>query len=62
MSGVVGIYNLDGRPVDKDLLIRMTDALAHRGPNGAGHWVNGPVGMGHQMFCTTPEAEHETQP
>ena len=62
MSGIVGVYNRDGRPVDKDLLFSMTNALAHRGPDGAGHWINGSVGMGHRMFCTTLEAEYETQP
>ena len=58
----MGIYNLDGRPVDEDLLVCMNNALAHRGPHGTGHWTSGPVGMGHQMFCTTPEAELEKQP
>lgn len=30
MSGIVGIMNLDGAPVDRDLLKRMTEFLAYR--------------------------------
>ncbi len=62
MSGIAGIYNLDGAPVDRRLLQRMTDAISHRGPDGVGYWIDGPVGLGHQMLCTTPEALHEKQP
>src|SRR5438132_783179 len=36
MCGICGIWNVDGSPVDADLLNRMRDALAHRGPDGAG--------------------------
>lgn len=62
MSGIAGIFNLDGRPIDHALLTRMTDAIAHRGPDGIHHWTNGPVGLGHCMSHTTPESVRETQP
>jgi asparagine synthase (glutamine-hydrolysing) len=62
MSGIAGIYNLDGRPVDPTLLRRMTDAIFHRGPDGINHWINGSVGLGHCMLQTTPESLHENQP
>lgn len=62
MSGIAGIYNLDGRPADASLLRRMTDAIAHRGPDGVGHWVHGPVGLGQRMLHTTPESLLEQQP
>ena len=62
MSGISGIFNLDGAPVDRDLLRRMTELIGHRGPDGTGYWTGGPVGFGHQMFCTTPESLHEKQP
>ncbi|MBW1895562.1 MAG: asparagine synthase (glutamine-hydrolyzing) [Deltaproteobacteria bacterium] len=62
MSGIAGIYNLDGRPADAALLTSMTDAIAHRGPDGGGHWIDGPVGLGHMMLCTTPESLVEKQP
>lgn len=62
MSGITGIYNVDGRPVDRALLQRMTQAIAHRGPDGIGHWMAGPVALGHAMLHTTPESLRETQP
>jgi asparagine synthase (glutamine-hydrolysing) len=62
MSGIAGIYNIDRAPVDRALLQRMTDAIAHRGPDGIHHWVEGSVGMGHCMLQTTPESVYEKQP
>jgi asparagine synthase (glutamine-hydrolysing) len=62
MSGIAGIFNLDGRPVDPALLGRLTGVIAHRGPDAEGHWVSGPVGLGHRMLQTTPESLHERQP
>jgi asparagine synthase (glutamine-hydrolysing) len=62
MSGIAGIYNLDGGPVDRTLMQRMLDVIAHRGPDGAGYWVDGPVALGHRMLHTTPESLHEKQP
>jgi asparagine synthase (glutamine-hydrolysing) len=62
MSGIAGVFNLDGRPVDPALLRRMTDIIAHRGPDGDGHWIDGPVGLGHRMLHTTPESLQEKQP
>ena len=62
MSGIVGILNLDGAPVDRRLLGRMTDFMAYRGPDAQTIWVDGPVGFGHTMLRTTFEAEHERQP
>lgn len=40
----------------------MTDAIAHRGKDGAGTWVESSVGLGHRMLWTTPEALRERQP
>ncbi len=62
MSGITGIYHRDGQPVEPGLLQRMTELIAHRGPDGTGYWIDGPVGMSHQMFHTTPESLHERQP
>jgi asparagine synthase (glutamine-hydrolysing) len=40
----------------------MADAIAHRGKDGAGTWVESSVGLGHRMLRTTPESLHERQP
>ena len=62
MSGIAVIYNLDGRPADGLLLDRMLSAIAHRGPDGMGRWIGGPVAIGHAMLHTTPESTRERQP
>ncbi|MBE9038102.1 lasso peptide isopeptide bond-forming cyclase [aff. Roholtiella sp. LEGE 12411] len=62
MSGIVGIYYLDGRPVERENLGRMVDILAHRGPDGADIWCEESVGLGHRMLWTTPESLLEKLP
>jgi asparagine synthase (glutamine-hydrolysing) len=62
MSGIVGVCNLDGAPVDRGLLLRMTNSLTFRGPDAQKINVNGPIGFGHTLLKTTEEAEHERQP
>jgi asparagine synthase (glutamine-hydrolysing) len=44
MCGIAGLYNRDGRPVDLGLLEAMTQALAHRGPDGEGYVLMAPGG------------------
>jgi asparagine synthase (glutamine-hydrolysing) len=62
MSGIVGLLNLDGAPVDRDLLRGMTEFMAFRGPDAQESWVDGAVGFGHAMLRTTFEQEREQQP
>src|SRR6202035_1582734 len=47
MCGFVGYVDLRGeRMADRELLVRMTDKLVHRGPDSAGFFVEGAVGLG----------------
>ncbi len=62
MSGIVGIWNLDGKPVEREVLARMSATMAHRGLDGEEMWVEGPVGLACQLLRVTPESEKETQP
>ncbi len=62
MSGIVGYLKLNGQAVDRQLLDKMVDMLAHRGPDGAKVWNEGVVGLGHRMLWTTPESLNETLP
>jgi asparagine synthase (glutamine-hydrolysing) len=59
MSGIVGILNLDGAPVDRRLLQRLTTFMTFRGPNDQRIWMNGNVGFGHTLLRTTIESEHQ---
>ncbi|MGE5092894.1 MAG: asparagine synthase (glutamine-hydrolyzing) [Bacillota bacterium] len=51
MCGIAGVLHLRGEPVAHETLKRMTDAIAHRGPDGEGHWSEGPVGLGHRRLA-----------
>jgi len=62
MSGIAGIYNLDGRPVERSEIQQMLNSIAHRGPDGSGVRINGPVALGCQLLRVTPESTKETQP
>lgn len=62
MSGIAGVYNFDGRPVEASTMEAMTRALDHRGPDGSGVWIDGSVGFAHVMLWTTPESLTEKQP
>lgn len=62
MSAIVGLYQVDGQPVERGDLKRMVESLAHRGSDGTGIWTRGPVGLGHRMLLTSPESRHERLP
>ena len=51
MCGITGLINLNGAPVSPIILQKMTDAIAHRGPDGEGHWIEGNVGLGHRRLA-----------
>jgi asparagine synthase (glutamine-hydrolysing) len=50
MCGICGIVNFESDPVDRGTIERMTGALAHRGPDDAGYFVEGRVGLGHRRL------------
>lgn len=56
MSGIAALVNLDGQPVEPRRLAGMSDALSHRGPDGAGLWHHGHVGLVHRALRTTEES------
>lgn len=47
MCGIAGIRCTDGEPVDLELLSCMSARLGHRGPDAAGFWLDGSVGLAH---------------
>jgi len=51
MCGIAGIFHAETpKPVDPVRVERMCDALAHRGPDGAGVWTDHGVGLGHRRL------------
>jgi asparagine synthase (glutamine-hydrolysing) len=51
MCGIAGYINLDGSAASAVILKKMTDAIAHRGPDGEGQWVETNVGIGHRRLA-----------
>jgi len=62
MCGIVGIFNLDGRSVNESLIHRMTDSIAHRGPDGEGHFIEGNIAFGHRRLSILDLSERGKQP
>ncbi|HEV3458082.1 MAG TPA: asparagine synthase (glutamine-hydrolyzing) [Thermoanaerobaculia bacterium] len=46
MCGIVGWFDLSGRPVDPAVLARMTATLTHRGPDACGSFSEGGAALG----------------
>ena len=51
MCGIAGIFNLNGKPVSPVNLRKMTDAIAHRGPDGEGFFTDSFLGFGHRRLA-----------
>ena len=62
MSGIVGMYDRSGAPVDRTLLQALAHFVSYCGPDARDTWFNGPVGLGHTMLRTTRESQIERQP
>src|SRR5438876_3099411 len=47
MCGICGQFNFtNNAPVDPEIIRRMADSIAHRGPDDEGYFVSGPIGLG----------------
>ena len=50
MCGIAGIVRHDGGSVRREQIERLTDLIAHRGPDDAGVHLDGPLGLGHRRL------------
>jgi asparagine synthase (glutamine-hydrolysing) len=66
MCGIAGVLSYKGSPfqVSETYLQRMTDVLAHRGPDGAGAWLSADrkVGLGHRRLSIIDLSTSASQP
>src|SRR5215467_10027920 len=62
MCGIAGIFNTDGQPVSVVVLRAMTDAIAHRGPDGEGFYTDRFVGLGHRRLAVIDLSPKGHQP
>ncbi|HEX8399465.1 MAG TPA: asparagine synthase (glutamine-hydrolyzing) [Pyrinomonadaceae bacterium] len=63
MCGIAGIVSRKGQ-LEQAQLKRMTDAIAHRGPDGEGAWINfsGNAALGHRRLAIIDLSESGRQP
>jgi asparagine synthase (glutamine-hydrolysing) len=62
MCGITGLIYLNKDIVSPIILKKMTDAIAHRGPDGEGHWIEGNVGIGHRRLAIIDLSPSGKQP
>ncbi len=62
MSVQAGVWNFDGRPVDRKLIEDLGDSVKLQGPDDESHFVSGPIGLLYRPFHTTAESRREKQP
>jgi asparagine synthase (glutamine-hydrolysing) len=62
VSAIFGILRFDDCDVDARDLQRMSDTLAHRGPDGRKFLRDGSIGIGHCLMQVNAEDRFEAQP
>jgi asparagine synthase (glutamine-hydrolysing) len=51
MCGIAGMIGMDGSPVSPVVLRNMAEAIAHRGPDGEGFYLDQNVGLAHRRLA-----------
>ncbi len=61
MCGINGIFHFNQKPVDENQLVKMRDALEHRGSDDAGIFIEKNIGLGHRRLSIidTSSAGHQ---
>jgi asparagine synthase (glutamine-hydrolysing) len=64
MCGIVGSFQPEGRTCDADVIARMRDRMAHRGPDGCGLWGSRDrrCRMGHRRLSIIDLSDAAAQP
>ncbi len=62
MCGIAGMIQCAGKAIAPGLMERMTDALAHRGPDGKGVYLDSHIGLGHRRLAIIDLSEAGHQP
>jgi len=62
MCGICGVINFKGEEVSPVLIRKMTDSIAHRGPDGEGWYRDKNVGLGHRRLAILDLSPAGNQP
>jgi len=62
MSGIAGIVEFNPAEADINKLKKMTDSIAHRGPDYEGHYIKDSIALGYRHLSVTDLSTGEHQP
>jgi len=62
MCGIAGIFNFNKKPIAHQTIKAMTDAIAHRGPDGEGIFIDEYAGFGHRRLAILDVSSKGSQP
>lgn len=62
MCGILGTFNLNGKPVSLNKIKSMAEAIAHRGPDGEGYYVKENIGLAHKRLAILDPTPRSAQP
>lgn len=64
MCGIAGIYNLNNDSINMESIIKFTDTMKHRGPDGSGYnlYNNSTLAFGHRRLSILDLTEAGKQP
>tara|TARA_B110000003_G_C16645588_1_gene531894 strand:- start:1346 stop:3241 length:1896 start_codon:yes stop_codon:yes gene_type:complete len=62
MCGIVGVFNLNNKTVNRNSLKSMADKIAHRGPDGQGIFIKNNIGLAHKRLAILDTSNKGAQP
>jgi asparagine synthase (glutamine-hydrolysing) len=62
MCGIAGVFNFNKQPVSHQTIKKMVDAMAHRGPDGEGIYIDENIALGHRRLSILDISPKGAQP
>lgn len=62
MCGITGVFNLGGQPFQRANLMRMAEAIAHRGPDDEGYYIKENIALAHKRLSILDISPRGAQP
>lgn len=62
MCGILGVYNLNGKPFRLTTLVEMANKLSHRGPDDEGFYYDDNIGFAHKRLSIIDTSKKGKQP
>ncbi|MDG2330674.1 MAG: asparagine synthase (glutamine-hydrolyzing) [Flavobacteriales bacterium] len=62
MCGIIGVYSLKGIKTELADFRRMLNSIGHRGPDGDGVFMEGPITLGHKRLSIIDTSDNGAQP